>query len=157
MNLFTRADNILDLVLVNVLLIVNNLQVGPPLGNSDHNTVMFDLLVNTIPETTDSTKILPTMFRFDFGNTEWIALRNALHEVNWHSILYNTPNVDVLWEKFTSTLWEVINVHVPKIENLLNRKLSYNETKYRCHINKLLNHKLHLWHFLNVMAVNILK
>ena len=42
-------------------------------------------------------------------------IRNALNEVDWHFILYDTPNVDVLWEKFTSTLWEVINEHVPKI------------------------------------------
>ena len=46
----TRADNILDLVFVNDPLIVDNLKFGPSLGNSDHNAVMFDLLVNTLPE-----------------------------------------------------------------------------------------------------------
>ena len=40
----TGADNILDLVFVNDPLIVDNLEVGPPLGKRDHNTVMFDLL-----------------------------------------------------------------------------------------------------------------
>ena len=59
--------------------------------------------------------------------------------------MYDTPNVDVLWEKFTSTLWEVIDEHVPKIENVSNRKSSYKKAKYPCHINKLLNQKLHLW------------
>ena len=70
----TRADNIYyiyyNLVLVNDHLIVDNLEVGPPLGNSDHNTVMFDLLVNTVPESTDSTDILPTTFRYDFDNAD---------------------------------------------------------------------------------------
>ena len=50
----TRDDNILDLVFVNDALIVDNLEVGQPMGNSDHNTVMFDLLVNTVPESTAS-------------------------------------------------------------------------------------------------------
>ena len=86
------------------------------------------------------------MFRYDFHNADWVALRNALNEVGWHFILYDTPNVDVLWEKFTSTLWEVIDEHVPKIENALNRKSSYKKAKYQCHIKKLLNHKLHIWH-----------
>ena len=50
----TRADNILYLVFVNDPLIVDNLEVAPPLGNSDHNTVMFNFLVNTVPESTAS-------------------------------------------------------------------------------------------------------
>ena len=45
----TSADNKLDLVFVNDPLIVDNLEVGTPLGNSDHNTVVVDLLVNTVP------------------------------------------------------------------------------------------------------------
>ena len=141
----TRDDNILDLVFVNDPLIVDNLEVGPHLGNSDHNTVMFDLLVNTVPESTDSTEILPKLFRYDFHKADWVALRNALNEVDWHFILYDTPNVDVLWEKFTNTLWEVIDEHVPKIENVSNRKSSYKKAKYPCHIKKLFNQKLHLW------------
>ena len=48
----TRAANILDLIFVDDPLIVDNLEVEPPLGNSNHNTVMFDLLVNTVPEST---------------------------------------------------------------------------------------------------------
>ena len=59
--------------------------------------------------------------------------------------MVQVDNVDVLWEKFTSKLWEVINEHVPKIKNVLNRKLSYKKAKYPCHIKKLLNQKLHLW------------
>ena len=41
------------------------------MGNSDHNT-MFDLLVNTVRESTDPTGILPTMFRYDFHNADWV-------------------------------------------------------------------------------------
>ena len=106
---------------------------------------MFDLLVNTVPESTDSTEILPKSVRYDFHNADWVALRNALNEVDWHSILYDTPDVDVLWEKFTNTLWEVIDEHVPTIENVSNRKSSYKKSKYPCHIKKLLNQKLHPW------------
>ena len=77
-------------------MIVDNMEIGPPLGNNVPITVMTDLLVNTAPESTDSTEILPEMLRYDFHNADWVALRNALNEMNCHSILYNTLNVDVL-------------------------------------------------------------
>ena len=57
---------------------------------------MFDLLVNTVTESTDSTEILPKQFRYDFHNPDWVALRNTLNEVDWRFILYDTRNVDVL-------------------------------------------------------------
>ena len=105
---------------------------------------MLDLLVNAVPESNDSNEILPTKFRYDFHNSDWVAVRNTLNEVDWRFILYDTLNVDVLWEKFTSKLWEVIDEHVPKIENVLNRKSSYKKPKYPYHIKKLLNPKLYL-------------
>ena len=97
----------LDLVLVNNPLIVDNLEIGPPLGNSVHNTVMIDLLVNTALESTDSIEILPKMLRYDFHIANWVALCNALRKMDWYSILYNTP----------VPLREVINEYVHEIEN----------------------------------------
>ena len=75
----------------------------------------IDLLDNTYLSLLTLPRFFPRIFRYDFHNPDWLAPRNALNEVDWHSIFYDTPIVDVLWEKFTSTLWEVINEHVPNI------------------------------------------
>ena len=86
----TRKGNILDLILVNDPLITNLVDC-PPIGNSDHNSIEFDLLTidhalpNTNDNIDDTPSINPIVWR-DFANADWSVLRAALRSVDWQFI-----------------------------------------------------------------------
>lgn len=75
----TRGENILDLVLSNREKLVTNLEVGEPLGNSDHNSIRFDIEIAN--KAKENMGIIPN---FRLGNFE--GLRERLIEEAWEGI-----------------------------------------------------------------------
>ena len=59
----TRKGNILDLIIVNDLIIITNLVVCQPIGNSDHNSIEIDLLTidNVLPNSNDAIDDTPSI------------------------------------------------------------------------------------------------
>ena len=106
----TRKNYLLDLIIINDLLIVSELIVFPPIGNSDHNSIQFDLLVSSTSLSNRIVDIDPTFVSnpviwYDFANTDWSVLRTALRSVDWLSMLRSSNEVEEVWNCFSSTFW----------------------------------------------------
>ena len=87
----TRKGNIVDLIIVNGPLIITKLVVCSPIGNSDHNSIKFDLLMidHDLPNSNDSIDDTPSInpiVWYDFANADWSVLRTTLRSVDWQSI-----------------------------------------------------------------------
>ena len=101
----TRGNNILDLVFTSDENIVDNLEVGEHLSDSDHNIIRFEI-VTSIGRKENST-LIP-----NFTHANFEEIRSKLREVNWQSLLSNT-DTNNQWGLFKTHLLELIYKDIP--------------------------------------------
>ena len=78
----TRGSNILDLVLTSEVGLVNNVHIGAPVGSSDHCTIGFDLVIDT----------LRTIWKdehYDYRNSNFKAMKKECGKVKWRDLFNN--------------------------------------------------------------------
>jgi hypothetical protein len=79
----THGRNILDLVLVDTFSLISKLSVEPPVGTSDHNTVMFTVnLTPPVPVGSNSTQ---SAYR-NYAKADYVSLNSYLLSVDWNGI-----------------------------------------------------------------------
>ena len=66
----TRGQNILDLLLSNQPLLVSHVDTGPPIANSDHNSITFKLNIDHSPPT--------FVYKRDFRSADYSAMSQRL-------------------------------------------------------------------------------
>ena len=72
----TRENNVLDLVLTNKSGVIENIEVGEPLANSDHNSIRFDIIING--KIKENKSVVP-----NFRAANFEGLRANLAIQNW--------------------------------------------------------------------------
>ena len=106
----TRASNILDVVLTTDPLLVSELCVQCPVGNSDHCSVYFCLVYNIAHSAPESEE--PVMVR-DWRNADYDGISNYLSAVDWHLMISENLTSDSLWEAFNAELNVAVDQFVP--------------------------------------------
>jgi len=135
----TRGNNILDLVLCNAPMLINDCIIEAPIGDSDHNTVCFNICDCKGAE--DITE--PSIVVKDFKAADYVALNNYLAAVNWQDILVNFHDVQDMWGVFTSILDDAIEMFVPTRVVKVDR-----HTDLRCYpkyIRRYFSQRLSAW------------
>ena len=84
---------------------INNLVYLPPLGNSDHICIEFDLICYSEPKKYDNLKYNIRAANFDL-------LKQALSNVDWVSIM-ETLDANESWLLFKSISQDIIDKYVP--------------------------------------------
>ena len=77
----TRGDNVLDLALINREELVQQVEVGGKLGNSDHSEIRLDLKWSETRNTRNKSKVP------DFRKADYDKLREYLQGVNWPGVV----------------------------------------------------------------------
>ena len=126
----TRKNSILDLVIANESLPIEEIITDCPLGSSDHNIIKITI---TVPEIEENWK---TSY-LDYRNGKYKKFRKYLNKINWDQKLL-TNNIDVMWNKFKSTVQIGIDRFIPlrKCSKKFNKPLWFNQN-----IEKLIKHK----------------
>ena len=104
-----RKDNIpsiLDLVLSSEEGMIQNLQYMPPLGESDHLCLRFDVMYS------HDAKSVPNFHEYDIRKTKYEKVRNEIKNCNWTD-LFNT-NFEGNYNIFLDKIFEVVYKHSPK-------------------------------------------
>ena len=129
----TRGKNILDLVFSNELSLVQNFRIGDSLGNSDHNSVWFEITTPTDRPSTPSA-------RLNWSKADFTKMIFDLELINWSLLFSECHNIDELWDCFEGNCLRIINESVPlfptrnpnrrpflpnKIKNILSAKRKY--------------------------------
>ena len=129
-NFPTRLDKTLDIIL-SYHGTISNVENYPPLGNSDHNTIIF------------STSLVPTdtytPTSYDFDSADKRAICNELSSLNWLAIFDNYLNIDDVYERFCQVIHAIIEHFVPK---RTRKPTSF--IQYPPHIMRLFEHRAQL-------------
>ncbi|XP_062920044.1 uncharacterized protein LOC134354760 isoform X1 [Mobula hypostoma] len=110
----TRGDAILDLLLGNELGQVMEVWVGEHFGSSDHNTISFNL-------TLDKDRSGPRVEVLNWKKVKFEDMRKDLKSVDWDR-LFSGKDVISNWEAFEGEILRVQSLYVPvRIKGKVNR------------------------------------
>ena len=107
----TRGNAILDLILGNEPGQVTDLSVGEHLGDSDHHSLAFSIIM-------EKDRIREDREIFNWGRANYEAIRLELAGVNWDDVFAGKCTMD-MWSMFKDLLLDVRDKFVPvrKIKN----------------------------------------
>ena len=102
----TRGDNILDLAFVGDPTTVQNFEILPPFGNSDHNIVLIELKC-MIPRVNRADR---KIYLYSKGNFD--DFNEHVNSIDWDQVL-KYKNVNDNWEVFKETYQGLLDEHIP--------------------------------------------
>ena len=108
----------LDLVFTNEQDMFNNLVYLPPLGNSDHICIEFDLICYSEPKKYDNLK-----YNIRAANID--LMKQALSNVDWVSIM-ETLDTNESWLLFKSIFQDIIDKYIPTYKQRERKSLYSN-------------------------------
>jgi hypothetical protein len=137
----TRANNILDLVFANDPLIIHDCFTCSPLGQSDHDTVMFNLsLPHAVVDSSDT--IDDVQYTYDFKNADFESLSMFISTINWDEIFTESKDANECLELFMNVLNCGFDQFVPVKRVSHIKRIS---TLYPLHVRKLQRKKCSAW------------
>uniref|UniRef100_A0A803JLD2 Reverse transcriptase domain-containing protein n=1 Tax=Xenopus tropicalis TaxID=8364 RepID=A0A803JLD2_XENTR len=110
----TRNESILDLVISNNTELISNICVGEHLGNSDHNMVSFEIMLQR-QLYKGVTKTL------NFRRADFASLRASLQCVNWER-LFMGLDTEGKWNIFKTLLCRYTQQYIPLVSKERHRK-----------------------------------
>ena len=89
----TRGRNLLDLILVSHPACYGPVTVEPPIGNSDHDSITFELRFQTVNLPASLSNGLPAR-SFAYAKENYDLINAALLRVAWNDVFVNCINVN---------------------------------------------------------------
>jgi hypothetical protein len=150
----THDNNVLDIVLANEPLLISDVQVDIPLGNSDHNVVRFTI-TDSVDCSVDCTVVDQNMTKkFIWEQADYNAMSAYILNVDWLKILSVNLTTETLWGAFCDVLNKAIDLFVPF--KLVSNQHANNKTrKYPAGVRKALAHQRCLWRLLRISRDNL--
>jgi hypothetical protein len=105
----TRQNNTLDLILTDRVDNLSNIQAQPPFGNSDHESICFQ-----IQHSTESQNI--NIEHLDFKKANFADMNVYFAQILQDDYFSSCITVDDMWEKFTTCITHAIDIFVPKVK-----------------------------------------
>ena len=102
----TRGNNVLDLVFTTEKGMFENLQISDPIGKSDHNTLVWELVTQTVIKQNN-------VKSFNYHRGNYHGMRNSIKSINW-SELFGEKDTKKCWEIFRDKLLSEVDKFVPK-------------------------------------------
>ncbi len=118
----TRGHNVLDLVLCSDELLISDVLVEPSFSNSDHSSVVFQLVSNK--QRTANCNEQQHWFR-NFRRLDVLTAKQLLGSTNWKSVFSGCSNAQQMWDIFKEILDNVFDASVPWVMTGRSRKRSY--------------------------------
>ena len=107
----TRGRNTLDLVLTDDDQLVNSVVADDVFGDSDHDTVKFVIVLES---TDDQTQESTNDIKYVWSNANFDLMDSYLSSIDWQFILQNNPDALQFWSVVESTIYDVVEMAVPK-------------------------------------------
>ena len=122
----TRGTNLLDVVCTNEPLTLCRVEVAPPFAMSDHNCVVFDILLSS--GIGANNKTCPEYTRYLWSKADYNFMADYVSRIKWDELFTVNFTADDMWHAFQSVLDEAIA-----------------KRRYPRHIRKLFGQKLAIW------------
>jgi len=105
----TRGENTLDLVLSSDPRLISNIQICDPLKNSDHCTIKFAVNLSSSPQVW-KTKCL------NYRRGDYKGFSRFLINVDWDGI-FNSKDTNAMWRSFCQVVQEGVRSFIPTKKN----------------------------------------
>ena len=148
----THESNILDLVLTNNPLLFTKVVVEVPFGNSDHNTVNFDIDFTT--ENAVGLKSNSTTKVYQWRKANYSALREYLNRVDWNLFMSINLTAEAIWTSFRNVLLVAFDQFVPFYMKAAPSGRRASVKCYPAKIRRMMNRKLTVWRTLRNQPSN---
>jgi len=102
----TRGSNVLDLVLCNEPILISSINVSPPFGSSDHNSIELRVSCYAAERPTDRESY--KRYLWSQGDYESMAL--YLNGVRWNDLLTTNFSPNALWSAFCEVLNSAVDL-----------------------------------------------
>ena len=102
-----QTPNVLDLIIVNDELMISDIDHICPVGNSDHETLFFNLYIQYKARVENDYK-----YNFKLGNFN--AMREEMGSINW--LFLNESNVNDCWNAIKEQLLSCMDKYIPKVK-----------------------------------------
>lgn len=146
----TRGSNILDLVLANEPLLICDVSIQCPVGNSDHDAVSFCIIEDCVDDIQrcnvdcQASDNITAIYVWEEADYDAISL--YLLSVDWHAMLASNLTVDNLWSAFSNTLQYAVDLYVPvRIVNSTCQRRKKPHVNYPRNIKRAIARKRCLW------------
>lgn len=135
----TRNNNILDLILSNDSNGILNVEIAEPFSTSDHNSIIFDILIDT--HTVSSSP--PTRLSPNFNRADWEGIRSFLYSLDYGNIFCADYDIELVCENFYRIISFCVKNFVPfKCIKLFTKHVG---PRYPASVKKLLTRKRAAW------------
>ena len=99
-----QCDSLQDLILTDKESLVSNLKLMPPIGRSDHMTLLYNVdFVNGQPDTRRT---------MNFYRGDYIQMRTELSAIDWTDTL-DEEDINNIWTTFEGIINEAMNRNIP--------------------------------------------
>jgi hypothetical protein len=147
----TRGDSILDLVFTNEPFLMSRTRVGPPLGNSDHDSVCFDLVC---PGGEFEATNINADKHYLWKQGDYDSINNYLCSYDWNKMLTINFKADDLWKAFTTVMDHAIEIFIP-FKQVGSVRQAKRKRKYPRSIQHLSSRKCCLWKQVKSLPLNL--
>ncbi|GMR61340.1 hypothetical protein PMAYCL1PPCAC_31535, partial [Pristionchus mayeri] len=101
----SRDKNFLDLIFTNDHDLITNVEVTPPIGNSDHRTIIYEMPIGLLQQ--------PNKTRRNFSKGNYEIINSILAKINWKAVFRPIDSVNIMYEKLLSILDIMIDCYIP--------------------------------------------
>jgi Endonuclease-reverse transcriptase len=101
----TRGSNILDLILTSEPSMINEIKVGCPISNSDHNVLTWNISLCTCIDKTN-------VINHNFHKADYTKINEELYAVDWDVELAD-KSVNGMWDRIKEIVLDCRDRHVP--------------------------------------------
>ena len=113
-NRVNQMSNILDLVLTSDDELITEIEHMDPLGKSDHQVLMFDMMINVDDDVTSF------RHKLNLSKGNYNIMRKDFSNLNWDHLLEMDTNE--MWKCFSDKIKESMDRNIPKIKISSKRK-----------------------------------
>ena len=111
-NCTTRLSNVLDIILVDDAECIVSVTNAPPFSSSDHQSVMFYLLVDGIYDSNNNNSTDGEMLKM-WNKADFTSFENYLYSIDWYALIVYLPSSADMWAAFVDVLNQGISMFVP--------------------------------------------
>ena len=137
----TRGEKVLDLVLTNEPFLINNVEVCSPFSTSDHNSVEFQIILNSA-NTSYKFSSKTVTSRPNFNMADWHAIELYMQNVDWNYVFSECTSCAEVSDRFYAVVNECIQLYVP-LKAVKHGKAP--KRHYPPFVRKAINKKRQLW------------
>jgi len=100
-----RGHYLLDLFLTDADMLVASVASHPPVGLSDHVTIIFSVAIAFEAETAQCTTEQPKITRkYQWANANFDAMSVYMYSIDWMQVIHSNPSAISMWTEFLKLL-----------------------------------------------------